>query len=136
MSLFDELQDNISDLKDNLKIASAKISENSKEIKKQAKIKLELAKEEKKLNDLYRKIGKEYYEIHKRLGDSEDTPISNYLKEIDMSIAKIEALKTKTDDFTSYSKESDDYYTGYINKISEYNENKDDTIYIDDSELK
>ena len=97
---------------------------------------MELAKEEKKLNDLYRKIGKEYYEIHKRLGDSEDTPISNYLKEIDMSIAKIEALKTKTDDFTSYSKESDDYYTGYINKISEYNENKDDTIYIDDNELK
>lgn len=136
MSLFDDLQENISDLKDNLKIASAKISKNSKEIKKQAKIKLELAKEERKLNDLYKDIGKEYYKMHKRLGDSENTPISNYLREVDISIAKIEALKTKTDNFSSYYNESDDYYEEHPNKISDYKENKEDTVYIDDSELK
>lgn len=134
MSLLDELQGNLSDIKDNLKVASKKITENSKEIKRQAALKLEIAKEERNLSELYKKIGKEYYEIHKSLGDESETPMFEYLKNIDVTVAKIEALKLKFENFSGYTTTTDSSYT--VNTEIDRNENKEDIIYIDDKDLK
>lgn len=137
MSLIDELSDNISDIKDSLKVASKIISKNSKELTRQAKLKLEILKEEKRLNDLYRHIGREYYEIHKRLGDDSKTSMSEYIREIDKSIAKIEALKLNVDINSSYNTTFNDYgENSGSNEIKVKEEKKDDIIYIDHKDLK
>ena len=137
MSLIDELSDNISDLKDNLKVASKIISKNSKEIKRQAKLKLEIAKEEKRLNDLYKHIGKEYYQVHKRLGDDSKTPMHDYISEIDRTLAKIEALKLNSD-ISGYSSDFESHGTDWSSgdiRIDD-NDKKEDIIYIDQKDLK
>lgn len=104
MSLFDNLNDNIGDLKDNIKLAGEKISQNSKEIARVAKIKLEIAKEEKNLNEMYKAIGKYYYDLHKGIENSESDPMSGYIAGIDKSVARIESLKlnlmSSSNDFT------------------------------------
>lgn len=135
MSLLDELQGNLTDLKENIKVASKKITENSKEIKRQASLKLEIAKEERNLSDLYNRLGKEYYNILKSYSQIDEILIENYIKEIDASLAKIEGLKLKFDNFSGYTSTTESSYK--INtEMDNKNNSDEDIIYIDDKDLR
>ena len=104
MSLIDDLNNNLGDLRDNLKLAGEKLSQNSKEIARVAKIKVEIAKEEKTLNEMYKAIGKYYYDLHKGIENQGEDPMAVYVANIDRSIARIESLKLNllsgSNDFT------------------------------------
>ncbi|WP_036730248.1 hypothetical protein [Peptoniphilus mikwangii] len=119
MNLFDDFANNFSDV-------TKKIRENSKEIKRQTLIKIEIAKEERRLNKSYEELGREFYKINKRLSDGNSNYIDNIMDKIDISISKIEALKTKLSTvFNNVKSEKFDKYKP-----------DESVIYIDERDLK
>lgn len=99
MSLFNEFLDNIKDLRENLDLVSKKLKDNSKQIQSQAKIKFEIASEKRSLEKIYQALGKEVYDANKDNNDQID--VEEYIKQIDISIARLESLKIKLDDFNN-----------------------------------
>lgn len=100
MSLFNEFLDNIKDLRENLDLVSKKLKDNSKQIQSQAKIKFEIASEKRSLEKIYQALGKEVYDANKD-NNNDQIDVEEYIKQIDISIARLESLKIKLDDFNN-----------------------------------
>lgn len=105
MNLFNDLNDNLSDFKENLDKIIQKIEKNSKQIKDQTQIKVEIGKVERELNSLYQKLGEKTYRLHK--GEVENLMMEEIVKEIDASISKLEGLKTRYEYIKSFEDRSE-----------------------------
>ncbi|MBL7575779.1 hypothetical protein SAMN00017477_1550 [Peptoniphilus asaccharolyticus DSM 20463] len=99
--LFNDLSENVSDLKDNLQRIVSKIEKNSKQLKDQTQLRVELAKEENKLNSLYKKLGEQKYRVEK--GYDAEFAFEEIIEEIDMVLARVEAIKSKYEYVKSFS---------------------------------
>lgn len=91
MGLFDNFDGNLDDLKGNLSFLSRKVVDESKKIKKIAKVKYEILNEERKINDLYAKVGKHFYNSYK--GSSDSCDLDEIFKDIDKVKNRISSLK-------------------------------------------
>lgn len=142
MSIINDFSGNISDIKKNLKFAGEVISDSSKEIARVAKLKLEIAKEEKNLSDLYKEIGRGYYRVHKGIENSIDDPIDGFIREIDKTIARIESLKISLEKENNYNDFSDLQMITNDNEIKDRKRDdfnsleREEIIYIKEEDLK
>lgn len=100
MSLFNDFLDNVKDLRENLDLVSKKLKDNSKQIQSQAKIKFEIASEKRSLEKIYQALGKEVYDANKSNSNAQ-MDLEGYIKQIDISIARLESLKIKLDDLNN-----------------------------------
>lgn len=100
MSLFNDFLDNVKDLRENLDLVSKKLKDNSKQIQSQAKIKFEIASEKRSLEKIYQALGKEVYDANKSNSNAQ-MDLEEYIKQIDISIARLESLKIKLDDLNN-----------------------------------
>lgn len=100
MSLFNDFLDNVKDLRENLDLVSKKLKDNSKQIQSQAKIKFEIASEKRSLEKIYQALGKEVYDANKSNINAQ-MDLEGYIKQIDISIARLESLKIKLDDLNN-----------------------------------
>lgn len=100
MSLFNDFLDNVKDLRENLDLVSKKLKDNSKQIQSQAKIKFEIASEKRRLEKIYQALGKEVYDANKSNSNAQ-MDLEEYIKQIDISIARLESLKIKLDDLNN-----------------------------------
>ncbi|WP_138159550.1 hypothetical protein [Peptoniphilus catoniae] len=122
MSLFDDLTDNLKDLKSNIDVITKKIKENSQEIKNQTSLKLEIASEKRKLSKTYQELGSKLYENYK---EGKIADYNDYVSEIDKMLSRIEGLNLKLRN-QSYNRE--------FNK-EETLDNNQDIIYINEEDL-
>lgn len=120
MSFIDELTNNLKDISGNLEYVTKKVKENSIEIKRQTKLRLEISNENRHLGKLYQELGQKYYNL-KKYGNTSFND-EDYIKNIDISIARIESLKTQLNDKFDTSK------NGYKGEV----ENSGDFVYIKD----
>lgn len=100
MSLFNDFLDNVKYLRENLDLVSKKLKDNSKQIQSQAKIKFEIASEKRSLEKIYQALGKEVYDANKSNINAQ-MDLEEYIKQIDISIARLESLKIKLDDLNN-----------------------------------
>ncbi|MGI5949034.1 hypothetical protein [Peptoniphilus sp.] len=91
MGLFDNFDDNITDLKENISFLSQKVISESKKIKKIAKVKYEILNEERKIDELYSKVGEHFYKSYK--GRDESIDLDEIFKEIDRLKSRVSSLK-------------------------------------------
>lgn len=91
MGLFDNFDDNIDDLRENISFLSQKVINESKKIKKIAKVKYEILNEERKIDELYSKVGEHFYNSYKGMGESID--LDEIFKEIDRLKSRISSLE-------------------------------------------
>lgn len=98
MSGINELTDSLKDLRQSIDILSKKLKKDSKQFQAQAKIKFEMASEKRDLDKLYQELGKKVYEKRKEDADNL-TDLDQYIRKIDASIARIESLRLKLDDY-------------------------------------
>lgn len=101
--LFNDFNDNVSDLKDNLQRIISKIEKNSRQIKDQTQLKVELVKEESKLSAQYRKLGEYVFKLKKENVEVDLDFEENTIAEIDRLLARIEAIKSKYEYIKSFS---------------------------------
>lgn len=125
MSLLDNLSENLDSLRENVGEVAKKIQFNSKELKEQTLLRLEISKEERKLSDLYRNIGEAFYSEHNKLSNYTNSYIEDEILEIDRVVAKIEALKIKLGSGSTVEKTED------FEK-----RDTDNIVYIDEEDLK
>lgn len=121
MNLFDGLNENILDLKESLGSIANKIEKNSKQIKDQTQIKVEISKEQRNLNFLYKSLGELFYKIEKGDNERSEDKISNIMRDIDISLSRIEALNKKYEYIKSFDYSSNSY-TSVDKKYLDINE--------------
>ena len=125
MSLFDDLTNNMEDFKVAFNKLSNNIKSNSKEIKKQTKLRLEIYKLSKEIDKIYINLGRIFYNIRQGGNYSEDY-INNIISELDEKNSHLQSLKLQMDSIDiDFTKE-------------EFIETKRDEeyIYIDEKDLK
>ncbi|CDZ74601.1 Hypothetical protein ING2D1G_0417 [Peptoniphilus sp. ING2-D1G] len=127
MNQFDDIAEDLKNIKDNLSKISNIIKENTNEIKFQTQVRFEISKETRKLQKLYEDLGQQVYDLLKKDG-LKDYDFSEYVKKIDISIARIESLKTKLE----RQNNNDDLED--IQKEVEVKE--EEILYVDEEDLK
>ncbi|RVU55112.1 hypothetical protein [Anaerosphaera multitolerans] len=125
MSLLDNFSGNLDDLKSTVKDFTELIKNNSKELKEQTAIRLEISKEERKLASMYRDIGETFYKEHNKLSNHSNDYIESKIGEIDIVVAKIESLKMKLETGFTAEKTEGDFKSGKPESI----------VYIDEEDL-
>lgn len=136
MGLFDNFDGNLDDLKGNLSFLSRKVVDESKKIKKIAKVKYEILNEERKINDLYAKVGEHFYNSYK--GKSDSCDLDEIFKEIDRVKTRISSLKMHLE---VEDGEEGGIYVDKFNKVSDSDLSdtglyfKDNTNNIDDENI-
>ena len=135
MSLFNDFLDNIKDLRENLDLVSKKLKDNSKQIQSQAKIKFEIASEKRSLEKIYQAIGKEVYDANKN-NVKDQIDLEEYIKQIDISIARLESLKIKLDDLNnSVNYPDNDQYIQRTEPDNSQAQEKESSITINEDQL-
>lgn len=128
MGLFDNFDGNLDDLKGNLSFLSRKVVDESKKIKKIAKVKYEILNEERKVNDLYAKVGKHFYNTYK--GKSESVDLDEIFKEIDKVKTRISSLKMHLE---IEDGEDNGIYVEKFNKVSNASDFSNTGLYFTDN---
>lgn len=135
MSLFNDFLDNLKDLRENLDLVSKKLKDNSKQIQSQAKIKFEIASEKRSLEKIYQALGKEVYDANKD-NNNDQIDFEEYIKQIDISIARLESLKIKLDDFNnSVNYPDNNQYTQKAGPDNSQAQEKESSITINEDQL-
>ena len=135
MSLFNDFLDNLKDLRENLDLVSKKLKDNSKQIQSQAKIKFEIASEKRSLEKIYQALGKEVYDS-KKDNNNDQIDFEEYIKQIDISIARLESLKIKLDDFNnSVNYPDNNQYTQKAGPDNSKAQEKESSITINEDQL-
>ena len=112
MSFLDNFQTNLDEIRNNLNIITKRLSQNTREIRDIAKIKLEIIKEKKNLNSLYKELGTHHYKLYKNL----ETTLN------DISLARIKSLE---DSIKSQGKDSIDSGTSGLYIMDNKKDNDD-----------
>lgn len=120
MGLFDNFDGNFRDIKENLFYLSQKLVDESKEIKKIAKLKYEILNEERKLKDLYANLGKYFYDDYR--GVNTEIDLDEIFQEIERTNSRLSSLKMNLQ--VSDSSDDSGLYVEKFNKVSK--NNKDD----------
>lgn len=114
MGFFDNLDENLKDIRENLEFLSKKLLNESQDLKQAAKLKYEILNEKRILSDLYEKLGVHSYKLMKN--ENSDLDVEEIVKEIERHTSRVSSLEM-----------------GYeINK----NTNADDISLIQDEEIK
>lgn len=87
MGILNNFDENFSDIKGNLKDITSVIVSESKKLKDIAKLKYDLALERKKLNDLYKDLGKYHYML--KIGEGMTLNLDEHYEKIENSRNKI-----------------------------------------------
>lgn len=95
MGFFDSLDGNLDDLLGNLNYLKKKLVSESQEIKKAARLRYELLNEERKLSEVFEKLGKHQY--HALKGEVSNLDVSETLQEIERLESRISSLKMGLD---------------------------------------
>ncbi len=127
MNQFDDIAEDIRDIKDKINKITSVIKDNTKEIKFQTQVRFEISKETRKLQKAYEDLGKQVYDLLKK-DEIKNCDFGEYTRQIDISIAKIESLKTKLEGQSNY----DDF--GDIQRDIEVKD--ENIIYVDEEDLK
>lgn len=120
MSFLDNFQTNLDEIRNNLNIITKRLSQNTREIRDIAKIKLDIIKEKKNLNSLYKELGTHHYKLYKNL----ETTLNedNQIVKIDISLARIKSLE---DSIKSQGKDSIDSGTSGLYIMDNKKDNDD-----------
>ncbi|MDO5041196.1 MAG: hypothetical protein Q4D95_03800 [Peptoniphilus sp.] len=127
MNQFDDIAGDLRDIKDKLSKITSVIKDNTKEIKFQTQVRFEITKETGKLQKTYENLGKKVYDLLKE-DRLEDCDLSEYTRQIDISIARIESLKTKL--------EGQSNYDGFDDVQRDIESEGEKIIYVDEEDLK
>lgn len=125
MSFFDNLQENIDDLKYSFSDFTRKVAEDSSQIKKIAKLKYEIAMEQKNLNELYRALGEHTFQVSKGMTCG-NFSVEGHIAKIERSIARLESLKMALVNVGSLRSSAD----------LDTQPAKDEIVYFDQKDLK
>lgn len=125
LSFLDNLQENLDDIKIAVSGLSRKVMEDTSQLRRVAKIRIDIARETKNLNDLYKSLGEYYFKLNKGI-ESQNFELEKYIEKIETTIARIESLKM-TLKTTNTNSTTTDLEEGH---------QKDEVIYFDQEDLK
>lgn len=131
MSLLDDLKINFENLNRQLNEAKRVIRLKSQDIRENATLRLEILKQTRALDNLYKELGKRAYDAKK---EDADILYGDYIEKIDEAAARLHALELSLKVENVDSQRFDDAYSGNFSDPSEGN--KENYIYIDEKDLK
>ncbi len=131
MSLLDDLKINFENLNRQLTEAKRVIKLKSQDIKENASIRLEILKQSRALDNLYKDLGKRAYDAKK---EDVDILYGDYIEKIDEATARLHALELSLKIGNVDSQRFDDAYSGNISEPTK--EERENYIYIDEKDLK
>lgn len=131
MSLLDDLKINFENLNRQLTEAKRVIKLKSQDIKENASIRLEILKQSRALDNLYKDLGKRAYDAKK---EDVDILYGDYIEKIDEATARLHALELSLKIENVDSQRFDDAYSGNISEPTK--EDRENYIYIDEKDLK
>lgn len=131
MSLLDDLKINFENLNRQLTEAKRVIKLKSLDIKETASIRLEILKQSRALDNLYKNLGKRAYDAKK---EDVDILYGDYIEKIDEATARLHALELSLKIENVDSQRFDDAYSGNFSESTK--EERENYIYIDEKDLK
>ena len=130
MSLLDDLIINFENLNRQLTEAKKVVLSRSQDFKESASIRLEILKQTRTLDNLYKELGKRAYDAKK---EDADILYGDYIEKIDEAVARLHALEISLKVENTDSSSFDDAYSG---NVSDSSDDKENYIYIDEKDLK
>lgn len=131
MSLLDDLKINFENLNRQLTEAKRVIKLKSQDIKENASIRLEILRQSRALDNLYKDLGKRAYDAKK---EDVDILYGDYIEKIDEATARLHALELSLKIENVDSQRFDDAYSGNFSESTK--DNRENYIYIDEKDLK
>lgn len=130
MSLLDDLIINFENLNRQLTEAKKVVLSRSQDFKESASIRLEILKQTRTLDNLYKELGKRAYDAKK---EDADILYGDYIEKIDEAAARLHALEISLKVENTDSSSFDQAYSGNVSNPSD---DKENYIYIDEKDLK
>lgn len=131
MSLLDDLKINFENLNRQLTEAKRVIKLKSQDIKENASIRLEILRQSRALDNLYKDLGKRAYDAKK---EDVDILYGDYIEKIDEATARLHALELSLKIENVDSQRFDDAYSGNFSESTK--DDRENYIYIDEKDLK
>lgn len=117
MNLFEDFNYNISEIRENIGKIARKVESSSKQIKDQAQLKMEIAKAEHKLKQLYQNLGEKTYKEY--IGEEVEINIEEAVKSINIVKAQLEGLNKRVEYLKTRDSQNDYKPTNNDNKYLE-----------------